>query len=56
MKRAGVVFELIGFIGTGFLIGSFLDQIGEKQGIFQAGGIILAFLLWIIFVWKRLQS
>ena len=56
MKRAGLAFELISFIGAGFLTGSFLGQIVEKQEVFQAGGIILAFLLWIIFVWKRLQS
>ena len=56
MRWAGLAFELIGFIGAGFLVGFMLDQIGEKQGIFQAGGIILAFLLWIIFVWKKLRS
>ena len=56
MKWTGIAFELIGFIGAGFFIGSVLDQMWEKQGVFQAGGIILAFLLWIIFVWKKLQS
>lgn len=56
MKWAGIAFELVGFIGVGLLIGSVLGQVWEKQGVFQAGGILLAFLLWIIFVWKKLQS
>ena len=56
MNWTTIAFELVGFIGAGFLIGSVLDQIWDKQGIFQAGGVILAFLLWIIFIWKKLQS
>jgi len=56
MKWTTIAFELIGFVGVGFLIGSILDQVWEKQGGFQAGGIILAFLIWAIFIWKKLQS
>ena len=56
MRWTTIAFELVGFIGAGFLIGFVLDQIWEKQGLFQASGIILAFLLWAVFIWKKLQS
>lgn len=51
-----IAFELVGFIGAGFLVGFALDQVWETQGIFQAGGIILAFAIWAFFIWKKLQS
>lgn len=56
MKWTVIAFELVGFIGAGFLIGSALDQFMEKHGTFQAGAVFFAFLLWAVFVWKKLQS
>ncbi len=56
MKWTVIAFELVGFVGAGFLIGSVLDQVWKTPGFFQAGGIVLAFLLWVIFIWKKLQS
>ena len=55
MKWSVIAFELVGFVSVGFLIGSALEQVWEMQGVFQAGGIILAFLLWVVFIWKKLQ-
>lgn len=53
MKWAGVAFELTGLILAGLFLGSILDSIWQFSGYAQAGGVILAFLLWIFFVWKR---
>jgi len=55
MKWA-LALELVGFIGVGFLAGSVLDQMWGNQGVFQAGGVILAFLLWAFVIWKKLRS
>ena len=55
MKKAGLAFELTGLILSFFILGAVADHLFGGE-YFQAIGVLLAFVLWIFMVWKRLRS
>ena len=56
MKNISLVFDLAGLVLAGLFLGSILDKILKTQSYFQAGGVVLGFLLWMFFLWKRFRS
>ena len=56
MKKVYIAFELLSFILMGAGIGWFVDQFWPSSGIAVAVGIVLGFLLWSFYIWKKLRS